>query len=90
MITLLQGSCTSCSYEATVGIGRDEESTEAVHWALARCAACGLVAVNVYGYGLDTTPTCHECGLEVDYYVDWGIMPDPTTSTDVCILSAYV
>ena len=77
MIELLHGACARCSFEATVGIGRDEEATVAVHWAPANCPACGLVSVNIYSYGPDSAPRCRECDELVEFYVDWGIVPKP-------------
>ena len=77
MISLLRGVCRKCEYQATVGIGRDENATTATHWAPANCPACGLVSVNVYSYGPDTEPMCHECGEQVEFYVDWGMVPEP-------------
>ncbi len=77
MISLVRGTCRRCEYQATVGVGRDEEATAPLHWAPANCPACGLVAVNIYSYGLDSEPRCHECDERVDFYVDWGMLPEP-------------
>jgi hypothetical protein len=77
MIRLVRGACSRCAYQATVGIGRDEGATVPVHWAPANCPACGLVSVNIYSYGPDSDPCCHECDERVDFYVDWGMVPKP-------------
>lgn len=77
MISLLRGTCGLCDYEASVGIGRDGDATAPVHWAPANCPSCGLVSVNVYSYGFDTEPHCHECDELVEFYVDWGMVPEP-------------
>ena len=77
MVSLLRGSCLQCDYSATVGIGRDEDATVPVHWAPANCPACGLVSVNVYSYGPDSDARFHECDELVEFYVDWGMMPQP-------------
>ena len=75
MIALLLGRCRACAYEATVGIGEDEEATVAVIWAPALCPACGLVSVNV----ADATkpPRCHECSEAVQVYGEPGALPEP-------------
>ncbi len=77
MVELLRGACAQCSFEATAGIGRDEGATKPVHWAPAQCPACGLVTVNVYSYGPGTEPRCHGCDEPVEFYVDWGMVPQP-------------
>ncbi len=35
------------------------------------------MSVNVYSYGHDTEPRCHECGERVAFYIDWGMVPQP-------------
>ena len=77
MISLLRGTCRACDYEATVGIGRDEAASTPTHWAPTNCPACGLVSVNIYSYGHDTPARCHECGERVEFYVEWGMVPEP-------------
>ena len=77
-VSLVHAACRGCGFAATIGIGRDERASVPVHWAPARCPACGLVSVNIYSYGFDTEPACRECGAKrVELYVDWGKIPQP-------------
>ncbi len=77
MISLLRGVCWRCEYQATVGIGRDEEATVPVHWAPANCPSCGLVSVNVADLTPDMRARCHECDAAVELYSRIGALPEP-------------
>ena len=76
MISLILGTCWRCEYQATVGIGWDDNATVPVHWAPANCPSCGLVSVNVAGRDGEP-PVCHECGAAVELYSRSGVMPEP-------------
>lgn len=77
MISLPRGTYGTCDHEATVGIDRDETANAPNHSAPANCLACGLASVNIYSYGPDTEPPCHECGEPVD----WGMVARPPEGT---------
>lgn len=48
-----------------------------MHWAPANCPTWGLVSVNVYSRSFESEAVCHECGSGVEFYVDWGMLPEP-------------
>ena len=77
MISSIQAVCWRCEYQATVGIGQDDNATVPVRWAPANCPACGLVSVNVADLASGKEPRCHECGAEVNLYSQSGVMPQP-------------
>ena len=76
MISLIRGTCWRCEYQATVGIGREDQTRLSVEWAPASYSACGLVSVNVAGLDGER-PACHECGAVVELYSRSGVMPEP-------------
>ncbi len=75
MISLLRGTCWRCEYQATVGVGWDDNATVPVHWAPANCPACGLVSVNVADLTPGMETRCHECDAAVELYGRQGAPP---------------
>ena len=76
MICLIRGTCWRCEYQATIGIGREDQTRLPVEWTPANCSVCGLVSVNVAGLDGEP-PVCHECGAVVELYSRSGVMPEP-------------
>ena len=42
MICLIRGTCWRCEYQATIGIGREDQTRLPVEWTPANCSVCGL------------------------------------------------
>ena len=77
VISLLRGVYWRCEYQATVGIGWDDNATVPIHWAPANCPACGLVSVNVVDLAPGMKTRCHECDAAVQLYSRQGAPPEP-------------
>ncbi len=77
MISHLRGTCWRCEYQATVGIGWDDNATVPVHWVPANCPSCRLVSVNIADLSLGEEARCHECDAAVALYGRLGALPEP-------------
>ena len=77
MISLVRGTCWRCEYQATVGVGWDDNATVPVHWVPANCPSCRLVSVNVADLSPGQAARCHECDAAVELYNLLGALPEP-------------